>query len=79
MTVSRELLLRAAANEAGLPPSFAVVVATECPWLDGTEEVSESLGLELLADQMSRMNLSSMLVEQFLYSFNARVRAVAGK
>ena len=79
MTASRELLLRAAANEAGLPPAFAVVVAAECSWLDGTEEVSESLGLDLLAEQMGRMNLSPALVEQFLYSLNARIRAGVSK
>lgn len=75
MTPSRELLLRAATQAVNLPPLFASALVTECPWLDGAEEVSESLGLELLADQIKALNVSPLLVEQFLYAYNARVRA----
>lgn len=73
--VNRELLLRAAANEADLPPTFALAVAAECPWLNGTEEVSESQGIELLTAQKEALNVGPLLVEQFFYSYNAKVRA----
>lgn len=74
MRRSRELLLRAAANAVKLPSSFASVLAKECPWLDGIEEVSESLGLELLEEQIKALKVSPSQVERFLYSYNARVR-----
>ena len=73
---SRELLLCAAANDVGLPLSFAKILAKECPWL-AAEEVNESFGPDLLADQCARANISRAEVEAFLYAYNARLRAKA--
>lgn len=71
---SRELLLCAAANDVALPLAFARLLAEECPWL-GSEEVNESLGIELLSEQCAQANVAHSQVEQFLYAYNARVRA----
>lgn len=74
MTKHRELLLRAAANEAGLPAAFAVAVAEECPWLSGNDEISQSLGLDLLDEQIARFAVEPSKAEDFFHAFNARVR-----
>lgn len=75
MTRHREVLLYATANEIGLPIEFAKLLAAECPWLDGHEEISEDLGPDLLVDQLAKQNVSRNQLEDFLYAYNARVRA----
>lgn len=75
--MQRELIIRTAANQAGLPVPFAKAVVAECPWLDGTEEVSESLGVDLLSEQVTNAGITLPQVVRFLYAYNARVRAHA--
>ncbi|MBX3628028.1 MAG: hypothetical protein KF892_23670 [Rhizobacter sp.] len=75
MTHRREVLLYAAANEVGLPIEFAKLLAAECPWLDGHEEINEDFGPDLLVEQFTKQNVSRSQVKDFLYAYNARVRA----
>jgi hypothetical protein len=73
--LQREIVIRTAANEAELPVGFAKAVVAECPWLDGINEVSESLGIDLLSEQVAKSGVSPSEVERFLYAYNARVRS----
>jgi hypothetical protein len=75
MTRQREILLHAATNEVGLPNAFAKLLLAECPWLDGSEEVNESFGPDLLAEQAAKLGVSHAQTEQFIYAYNALVRA----
>lgn len=69
-------MIHAAAKDAGLSPEAAEVLIAECPWLDGANEVSESLGPELLSEQAESLHLSHAQVERFLCCYNAGVQAV---
>lgn len=71
----RSTLICAAAQDVDLPAEFAANVLDDCPWLDGTAEVAESIGLELLSEHALRAKLSSLQVEQFFLAYNTRVRA----
>jgi hypothetical protein len=73
----RGALIRAAVEDARLPAELAELLAAECPWLDGAEEVSESLGPELLSEQAAQAHLEPAQIEQFFAAYNARVRALA--
>ncbi|WP_140637588.1 hypothetical protein [Methylibium rhizosphaerae] len=77
MSNHRTALIRTAAEEACLSAEAAEVLIAECPWLDGVEEVNDSLGPELLSEQARSLHLSGKQVEEFFYCYNARVRAVA--
>lgn len=77
MNSHRTTLIRAAVGDAGLPAEFAELLAAECPWLDGAEEVSESLGPELISEQAARAHLQPEHVHEFFSAYNARVQALA--
>ena len=77
MDSHRTSLIRAAASDAGLPEKFAELLAEECPWLDGFDEVSELLGPELLSEQAAQEKLRPEQVRQFFSAYNARIRAIA--
>lgn len=77
MSAHRDQRILVAVREAGLPAEFATILQTECPWLDGATEVSESIGPDLLAEQAARAQLSQELIESFFYAYNAIVRSAS--
>ena len=77
MSTHRDELILAAVCDAGLPAEFAAVLQTECPWLDGATEVSESIGPDLLSEQAAQARLSQEVLERFFHAYNAVVRGVS--
>ena len=75
MNEHRSALIRAAGSDAGVPSEFVNLAISECPWLDGAEEVSEALGPDLIAEQAIKALLTQSQVEAFFEAYNARVRA----
>lgn len=75
MNTHRETLLREATNAASLPDRFAQLLIGEAPWLDGTEELNEDLGPELLAEHASVLNIATADLDRFVRRYNALVRA----
>jgi hypothetical protein len=74
MKTHRDTLIEIAASDAGLPPAFAKLLIADAPWLDGTEEVNEELGPELLAQEASAFSLSARKVDEFLERYNTLVQ-----
>jgi hypothetical protein len=77
MTSHRATLIEAAAADSGLPPDFARHLIESTPWLDGTEELSEELGPELLSEETSIFNLGQTKVAEFIDRYNALVQSAA--
>ncbi len=75
MTRHRESVIETAAANLGLPKEFARRLVAEAPWLDGTEEVSEELAPDLLAEDASAFGISQSGLSEFVSSYNALVRA----
>ena len=76
MSNHRDKLILSAASQLALPQDFVEALRSECPWLDGAEEVNESFGPELLSEQAARLQVSREQVERFLYAYNAQIRAL---
>jgi hypothetical protein len=74
MKTHRDTLIETAASDAGLPSAFAKLLIADAPWLDGTEEVSEELGPELLAQEASAFNLSARKLDDFIERYNTLVQ-----
>jgi hypothetical protein len=70
----RRAIIEAAGAEACSPAEFIATVNAECPWLDGTEEMSETLGPELLAEQSVKAGLSPRQIQGFIKAYNAQIR-----
>jgi len=75
MKTHRENLIETAVADSELPSEFARLLIEAAPWLDGTEEVSEELGPELLAEEASALNLSHNKVHEFLERYNTLVQS----
>jgi hypothetical protein len=75
MSTHRERLVVAAAQAAGLADRVASEIVTECPWLDGEEEIGEELAPELFAETAERLSLSSAEVASLVSAYNTRVRS----
>ena len=77
MKTHHERLIETAAADSELPSEFARLLLDAAPWLDGTEEVSEELGPELLAEEASAFDLSRSKVLEFLERYNTLVQSSA--
>lgn len=77
MKTHRENLIETAVADSELPSEFARLLLDAAPWLDGTEEVSEELGPELLAEEASAFDLSRSKVQEFLERYNTLVQSFA--
>lgn len=71
----RESVIEAAVAEAELPREFATHLMNAAPWLDGTEELSEELAPELLADEAAEFGFSLKKVREFVDRYNTLVRS----
>lgn len=71
----REALIEAAVADADLPRGFAARLLNAAPWLDGTEELSEELAPELLADEAADFGVSLSKVQQFVERYNTLVQS----
>ena len=76
MNNQRCAVLRSACEAARLPNALAELLAIECPWLDGSTEVSESLGPQLIAEQAAKVGLSATEADAFAPAYNAQLRTV---
>lgn len=70
------VLLESCAEDAGAPAGLAASLAERCPWLDGTDEVSEEMALHLLSETFSGFSLGGPDIERFIAAYNARVSGV---
>jgi hypothetical protein len=75
MNSHRESVIEAAVADSGLPVEFARRLITEAPWLDGTEEVSEQLAPELLAEEASALGVGQGKLLEFIERYNTLVSA----
>jgi hypothetical protein len=75
MRTHRDTLIEAATADSNLPSGFAQLLIADAPWLDGTEELNEELGPELLAEQASAFTLSAGKVVEFIDRYNTLVQA----
>jgi len=66
MNNHRAALIETATADSDLPPEFARHLIEQTPWLDGTEELSEELGTELLSQEASAFNLAWTKVTEFV-------------
>jgi len=76
MSTQREQLIRGAVADAALPDATASVFLSECPWLDGTDEISQEIGTELLADVCTPSPLATSELRRFVEAYNERVRNI---
>lgn len=75
MKTHRDTLIETAAADSDLPPGFAQQLIASAPWLDGTEEVNEELGPDLLSDESIAFNLSRSKVAEFIERYNTLVQS----
>lgn len=73
MNGHRVSLIEAAVADADLPREFATRLVSAAPWLDGTEELSEELAPELLADEAAEFEVSLTKVREFVDRYNTLV------
>jgi hypothetical protein len=71
----RARLIEAAAVNAELPLEFASLLVKDAPWLDGTEELNEEFGPELLAEEAAAFGISSGKVLEFVERYNKLVQS----
>ena len=74
MKTHRATLIETATADSSLPPGLAQMLIADAPWLDGTEEVNEELGPDLLADQANAFTLSARKVIEFIDRYNTLVQ-----
>ncbi len=67
------VLLESCVRDAGAPPGLAASLAERCPWLDGTDAVSEEMALHLLGEAFSGFSLGGPDIERFIAVYNTRV------
>ena len=75
MKTHRDTLIETATADSDLPPAFAQRLIESAPWLDGTEEVSEELGPDLLSEESSAFNLGRSKVAEFIERYNTLVQS----
>jgi hypothetical protein len=77
MKTHRDTLIETATADSELPPGFARLLIKATPWLDGTQEVSEELALDLLAEEAGAFNLSQSKISEFIDRYNTLVLSTA--
>ena len=77
MNRHRESVIQAAVSDSGLPAGFALRLIDEAPWLDGTDELNEDLGPELLTDDASAFGVGRAKLLEFIDRYNTLVAAEA--
>jgi hypothetical protein len=77
MTSHRASVIETAVSDSGLPEELARRLIAEAPWLDGTDEVSEELAPELLAEDASAFGVSQSKLREFIERYNTLVCAEA--
>ena len=77
MKTHRETLIETATADSGLPPAFGQLLIEAAPWLDGTEEVSEEIGPDLLAEEARGFRLSGSKVSEFIERYNTLVQSTS--
>jgi hypothetical protein len=77
MNRHRESVIRTSVSDSGLPAGFALRLIDEAPWLDGTEELNEDLGSELLADDAAAFGVGRAKLLEFIDRYNTLVAAEA--
>lgn len=77
MALHRDQIIRTAADAARLPETLSKLLLVEAPWLDGAEEVSGEIAVDLLAADAERFGVEQQSVEAFVSRYNALVRKAA--
>lgn len=72
----RETVIRSATTDSDLPEGFALQLIEDEPWLDGLEELSEEIAIDLLAQAASAFHLCTSQISAFVDRYNLLVRAV---
>ena len=72
----RETVIRIATTDSHLPEGFALQLIEDEPWLDGLEELSEEIAIDLLAQAASAFQLCTSQISAFVGRYNLLVRAV---
>ncbi len=70
------VLLESCVQDAGAPSGLAASLAERCPWLDGTDAVSEEMALHLLGEAFASFSLGGPDIERFISVYNTRVGGV---
>lgn len=68
-----EIMLHETVRNAGLSEHLVQELLTECPWLNGEDEVDHDIGAELLEAQIARFLWTPDQVERLLSSYNDQV------
>jgi hypothetical protein len=70
MKTHRRTLIETATADSNLPSEFASFLIEHAPWLDGTQEVSDEIAQELLAEPITAFKLPPRKVAEFIERYN---------